>query len=759
MLNTSSMDLYLMRKTMQKLCSLLIVLAMFPLLLLAAAPGDSTAQGVDPAQQAADVAAQAAADREALSRKLSAESFLRDARGEANPVRVTPPRAGASMARATRYALPKVVGSENGRLDVELVLDYAEFYIGNDRVRLRTYNENLVGPVLRVKAGETLNITLRNKLPVEAESDHPPLNSHHNWNTTNLHFHGLHVAPQGTRELESDNVLLRLKPILGSNGSVQKYAVKIPEDHPAGTFWYHPHVHGSTTAQVSSGAAGALIIERDDDVTNLDNNPAIKAAAEDILVLQQIPYLMTNNNGVGDIENVGLNSNAMFDSRSWGSLGRYITVNGQKIPTINIAPGEVRRFRFVHTGQRHAINLQVEKAPAPAGGVGPEKLELFEIAVDSLPTGDITSKSSLELYPGYRSDVLIRAPFDSSGEYDLVDLNAPAGTGADGSPELLRLVARIVISGTPKPMDFPRAADLAKYRLDDLTAPTDPTIQYAFYGIVNETVRVEDKNVTVSRYYVSRKNLKPGKVPEGKEFDPTDVRLLKKGKIQQWVVGSRNGGFKVVHPFHIHINPFLIQKVQDEAGSDVTTVEIGKPTWRDTLAIKQGYTYTLITEYKRFAGDFVDHCHILDHEDHGMMERVTIVDPAAPPPTRAAFIESPAKVPVADPAKPTVLLFVKGSSCPHCLSQLDEVGKSLGKSLANVVIVSAAGSEDLGEFPKGPFALVADPKHELFREYGAFKDEPLHATIVVNAAGKTVLKEVGNTPFTDLSAIRKALTR
>ena len=511
---------------MRKLCSLLIVLAMFPLLLLAVAPGDSTAQGVDPAQQAADVAAQAAADREALSRKLSAESFLRDARGEANPVRVTPPRAGASMARATRYALPKVVGSENGRLDVELVLDYAEFYIGNDRVRLRTYNENLVGPVLRVKAGETLNITLRNKLPVEAESDHPRRSTPITIGIPRTCiFTACTSRPQGTRELESDNVLLRLKPILGSNGSaIQKYAVKIPEDHPAGTFWYHPHVHGSTTAQVSSGAAGALIIEREDDVTNLDNNPAIKAAAEDILVLQQIPYLMTNNNGVGDIENVGLNSNAMFDLRSWGSLGRYITVNGQKIPTINIAPGEVRRFRFVHTGQRHAINLQVEKAPAPAGGVGPDKLDLFEIAVDGLPTGDITSKSSLELYPGYRSDVLIRAPFDSSGEYDLVDLNAPAGTGADGSPELLRLVARIVISGTPKPMDFPRAADLAKYRLDDLTAPTDPTIQYAFYGIVNETVRVEDKNVTVSRYYVSRKNLKPGKVPEGKEFDPTDVR-------------------------------------------------------------------------------------------------------------------------------------------------------------------------------------------------------------------------------------------
>src|SRR4029079_13277460 len=63
----------------------------------------------------------------------------------------------------------------------------------------------------------------------------------------------------------------------------------------------------------------------------------------------------------------------------------------------------------------------------------------------------------------------------------------------------------------------------------------------------------------------------------------------------------------VAHPFHIHINSFLVQEVRDEHGEDVTRQEIGKPTWRDTLALKQGFTYTLFMEYEDFSGSFVEH--------------------------------------------------------------------------------------------------------------------------------------------------------
>ena len=76
------------------------------------------------------------------------------------------------------------------------------------------------------------------------------------FNTTNLHTHGLHVSPK----CNSDNVFVDIQPGCGFS-----FEFKIPKSHPAGTYWYHPHVHGSTAVQVSSGAEGALIIRGDFD--------------------------------------------------------------------------------------------------------------------------------------------------------------------------------------------------------------------------------------------------------------------------------------------------------------------------------------------------------------------------------------------------------------------------------------------------------------------------------------------------------------
>ena len=217
----------------------------------------------------------------------------------------------------------------------------------------------------------------------------------------------------------------------------------------------------------------------------------------------------------------------------------------------------------------------------------------------------------------------------------------------------------------------------------------------------------------------------------------------------------------VAHPFHIHINSFLVHEVKDEDGEDVTKQEIGKPTWRDTLTLKQGYTYTLFMKYEDFIGSFVEHCHILDHEDHGMMEVVTIVDPNKPRPTPPEILEDQARIPVADPQKPTVALFVKGTDCSHCMGQVKELGSSIDPSKANLVVVSSAKKKDLADFPKGPhIVLVADPDRRLFRQFGVVKDdpdEPLHATIVLNPAGKIALKEIGEKPFMDFAAIRSAL--
>jgi FtsP/CotA-like multicopper oxidase with cupredoxin domain len=137
-----------------------------------------------------------------------------------------------------------------------------------DLVKLRSYNgtllqppenENdwktaplLVGPTIRLNPSETVRITLINKLPDDAcVAPQDTHNIPNCFNVTNLHGHGLHVSPVGN----GDNVLLEIGP-----GQSFQYEYNIAADHPAGTYWYHAHRHGSTALQVSSGMAGALVI-------------------------------------------------------------------------------------------------------------------------------------------------------------------------------------------------------------------------------------------------------------------------------------------------------------------------------------------------------------------------------------------------------------------------------------------------------------------------------------------------------------------
>ncbi|HEV8693423.1 MAG TPA: multicopper oxidase domain-containing protein [Lysobacter sp.] len=89
------------------------------------------------------------------------------------------------------------------------------------------------------------------------------------------------------------------------------------------------------------------------------------------------------------------------------------------------------------------------------------------------------------------------------------------------------------------------------------------------------------------------------------------------------------------HPFHIHVNPFQIVRILDPKGVDVSvTGEKDDPqyanlkgTWKDTLFVKQGYQVVMRTRYERYIGEYVLHCHILDHEDQGMMQNVRVLLP------------------------------------------------------------------------------------------------------------------------------------
>src|SRR5260370_11354090 len=164
----------------------------------------------------------------------------------------------------------------------ELVLQAGTFENANagelglpSKFQLLCYNDQPVGPTIRVRRGTTFHIRVKNALPVKEKAPRHQVNNNseqpHDLCMTNLHTHGLHVSPAGN----ADNIDVCIKP-------QQEFTFEytVPADHPSGTFWYHPHRHGSVAYQLSNGLAGALIVEgsRRDGIADLEDVPEIAAA-------------------------------------------------------------------------------------------------------------------------------------------------------------------------------------------------------------------------------------------------------------------------------------------------------------------------------------------------------------------------------------------------------------------------------------------------------------------------------------------------
>lgn len=484
---------------------------------------------------------------------------------------------------------PEEITSQGSVLETTLEVKYGQNQIAGCDVNLRSYNGNLVGPTLRVQSGDTIKINLLNNLPPEKNPPTPDnSNQPRAFNTTNFHAHGLHVSPDGI----SDNVLREMPPKKDLSDIPPEYPIEItlPETHPGGTDWYHSHFHGSTALQVSSGMVGALIVEG-----GLDRLPEIAAAKEKIFVFQQIAY-----NEQGELENYD-----DFGPGKWQNSQRQITINGQIVPTIEMQPAEVQHWRFIHAGIREGINLQLRHADDH------RLVKLHEIAVDGIPLGRMDDWDTLELEPGYRSDVLVKSePLwegRQSQEYVLVDSPSTPQNSLMGAGEAGGILARIVIKGSPLNMALPNDSDLAKVKTQE--APPDILAQEitGSQKVVFSLTCIPENcsnNPTVN-FDIN-----------GKEFGG-DSRNLILTKAEEWTLETGKS-LVPAHPFHIHVNPFQHTRLGPDKKSETI--------WRDTLNVVQNKPEIVKTRYSDFTGKFVLHCHILDHEDQGMMELVELLD-------------------------------------------------------------------------------------------------------------------------------------
>lgn len=437
-----------------------------------------------------------------------------------------------------RLTHPEELASTGGALAVTLTAAVGRAQLAGRSVECLSYNGSVPGPTLRVRAGDTITLDLQNRLG----------------EATNLHVHGLQVSPAGN----SDNVFVEI-----ADGDTFRYEYTLSADHPAGTYWYHPHLHHRVADQLWGGLAGAIVVERDD-------APALPTQQERLLLLTDVAL---------DGDQVAAVS---MPARMSGREGDLLLVNGQLEPTVTVAPGGYEHWRIINACCSRFLRLRLDGA------------ELLQVAGDVGPLAAPAKVETILLAPGNRAELLVRVPV--AGRHELVAEPVDRGEfgmggmmgGPAGTTETVT-VLHVVAEGDATPQ--PRLpGQLA--RLDDLRS-AEP-----------------DGRRTLT--FAMRMGMGQGMSPtiDGKTFVPgrvdTTVRL---GTVEEWTIVNTS---PMDHPFHLHVWPM---NVVARDGAAVT----GDPEWKDVVVVPAQTSVTVRMRISDFPGRTVYHCHILDHEDLGMM--------------------------------------------------------------------------------------------------------------------------------------------
>ncbi|MET1112211.1 MAG: multicopper oxidase family protein, partial [Allosphingosinicella sp.] len=431
---------------------------------------------------------------------IGATLFLAEAAGAQPGTEVADPP--ALEEEATAGAAPAAAAERSRDRILDLKIDYVDSEIYDpvenrmDKVRLRAYTSGsgavrrrMVAPAINARPGDIVRVRLDNRLPPTTTpadpgcslGDHGDVNKPHCFIGTNLHAHGLWVKPSGN----GDTVLLSINP-----GVKFEYEYAIPSDHPAGTFWYHTHRHGSTALQVSSGMAGALVI-RGDRLPSAtrpgDLDTLLTGTRDRTIVLQQIQYYCLTKPNDGTAPKVKKNPNGTYrcDSakdgqpadvgiiedyaplaETWGSTGRYTSLNGLILPDLRSTQGKIERWRLIHGGVRDTIGVQFRKARNAtllargeklsdsrmerllAQNCDGEPLPFHVVASDGLTLPAALRKSAAILQPGYRYDALV--VFPEAGSYCMIDTASSAKESVGGVPSKTRLLAVVRVAPDPQ---------------------------------------------------------------------------------------------------------------------------------------------------------------------------------------------------------------------------------------------------------------------------------------------------------------------
>jgi FtsP/CotA-like multicopper oxidase with cupredoxin domain len=516
---------------------------------------------------------------------------------------------GSVLARGSQEALaavtgrigrelpqPRVLRSAHGELAVQLTTRPGVVDMGAPQlVRTWTYNGAVPGYTWDVRPGDTIRVHLRNRLP---KLHHPPvmrMDRPHEWTTTNLHTHGLHVSPSGL----ADNIFRVIPP-----GTEDRVVVPLPDDHTGGMFWYHPHHHGGVTQALRAGQAGALIVRGE-----IDRVPEVRAAAEKVMVLQAIE--------LGDnYELLDPNPDPKTPEESFFPRTRVLyTVNGVLKPKVTMYPGEVQRWRILNAAANNFMSLHLKRH------------DFHVLAWDGLTLDAAEQTDVVMLSSGNRVELLVKAGrpgrYDlvltpgSSGEPDIPGMPTagPPGPGAaapgheapmPGFPLVQgeldrRTILTVEVKGHGREMGLPTA-------LPAFDPPILPIAQRRDFAFT-----INEPDGMFMNFGINHHAYDPARPP----YRP----LL--GTAEEWTLRNDFDPQMGVHAhvYHIHTNPFKITRRNGAL--------LAKPLWRDTYVLtkRAGDSLTFESNFVDYPGKFVEHCHIVSHEDLGMMSEIQVTRP------------------------------------------------------------------------------------------------------------------------------------
>jgi FtsP/CotA-like multicopper oxidase with cupredoxin domain len=504
---------------------------------------------------------------------------------------------------------PPDLYSANGKLEVSL-----NYYTSVDDEGRTLFcfvtSDGKLSPTLHVNPGDQVVIHLTNQIPATPIQSERYAND---WvqcgdatmtdTSVNMHFHGLNVSPK----CHSDETIFTLV----NSGETFDYKLNIPRNEPPGLYWYHPHVHGIASPAVQGGGTGVIEVEG---MANIQ--PAVAGLPERFIVLRDEP----------------LRGSQVHESHAkiapfWDVSINYVTVPFPKYTPaiIRMQSGTQEFWRVANAAANTIMDLRVKY-----DGVD-QPLQI--VAFDGVPTGSqdgkrqgtIVTQTGVLLPPAARVEFIVNPPGKNVKSAVFETETIDGGPASDSNPQ--RPLANIELTNDPDKW-LPRAAER--------TGP--PNVQ--------RFERLQDAKVTARRnlYFIEipsrlRGQRTAGSPPpadpvkfyiavEGQQlvlFYPEEPPAITTsvGAVEEWRIENRS---PEVHEFHIHQIHFLVEEV------DGVKILKDQQQFYDTFQVpywkgRGHYPYIKVRMDFRgaIAGDFLYHCHILDHEDGGMMAKIRVL--------------------------------------------------------------------------------------------------------------------------------------